>query len=303
MTVIKNRMSISSCLLIKVQGTLIRFFIIAILLMATTSTTTGQPNQKKIDRNGALVIAHRGASGTAPENTLPAIREALDMGADIIEIDVHLSQDGQVIVIHDHRLQRTTNGRGLVRMTSLREIKDLDAGSWFDSSYASTKVPTLDEVLQTVDGQAKLLIEIKKGEKFYDDIERTILSLIARYNAEEWCILQAFQDRILQNLDALDPKMPVHKLIVGPVPLSPFLYDGKLKLGGIRKYQHVDGINLKKGYVDNATIQKIHNQGQTTYVWTVNEPDMMQKLVKLGVDGIITNHPEYFRDEKEGPGK
>lgn len=266
--------------------------LLAIFLMATTSTSP-QPDQT-IHRNGTKVIAHRGASGSAPENTLAAIKKALAMEVDMVEIDVHLSQDGQVIVMHDHTLDRTTNGSGKISMTSSAEIEELEAGSWFDSSFTGEKVPTLDEVLQTVNGKAKLLIEVKKGEKFYDGIERTILSLIERYNAEEWCILQSFQDRILNNFQDLETEIPLHKLLVGPIPLTPFIYDGKLKTGGIQQYEDFAGINISRKYAKQGLIQNIHDQKQTTYAWTVNDPAEMKKLIDLGVDGIITNHPEYL---------
>lgn len=272
---------------------LVTLLLIESFLMATSSAKT-QPLDSLIPRGETLVIAHRGASGTAPENTLPAVQKALEMGADMVEIDVHLSQDGQVMVIHDHTLDKTTNGTGLVSMSSSTEIQELDAGSWFDTAYAGTKVPTLEEVITVVDGKARLLIEVKKGEKYYEGIEDTILSLIHRYGASEWCVLQSFHDHVIENFKALNTELPVHKLIVGPVPLSPFLYDGKLRLGGIAKYKEYAGINMKKGYAKKGLVSRIHQQGQTTFVWTVNQPDKMRELIEIGVDGIITNHPEYF---------
>ena len=265
---------------------------LALFLMATTSTFS--QTMEQIHPNSTKVIAHRGASGSAPENTPAAIKKALAMGVDMVEIDVHLSQDGQVIVMHDHTLDRTTSGGGKISMTSSAEIEELEAGSWFDSSFAGEKVPTLDEVLQTVNGKAQLLIEVKMGEKFYDGIERTILSLIERYNAEDWCILQSFRDQILDNFKQLETEIPLHKLIVGPIPLTPFLYDGKLKMGGIEKYKDFDGINISRNYAKKGLIQNIHDRQQTTYVWTVNDTAQMQKLIDSGVDGIITNHPEYL---------
>ncbi len=273
-----------------------QLILLALIFMATTSTFS--QTMETIDPKGTKVIAHRGASGSAPENTLAAIDKALAMGVDMVEIDVHLSQDGQVIVMHDHTLDRTTSGSGKISMTSSAEIEELEAGSWFDSSFAGEKVPTLDEVLQKVDGQAQLLIEVKKGEKFYDGIERTILSLIERYNAEDWCILQSFQDQILENFKYLETEIPLHKLIVGPVPLTPFIYDGNLKMGGIEKYEDFDGVNISRKYAKKGLIQNIHDQQQTTYVWTVNDTAEMQKLIDLGVDGIITNHPEYLTNSE-----
>ena len=110
-------------------------------------------------------IAHRGASGTAPENTLPAIDSALAAGVDYIEIDVHLSLDGKVIVIHDATVDRTTNGTGKVQKLTAEYIQSLDAGSWFGEPFIGVKVPTLEEVIRHIDGKVKLLIEIKKKGK------------------------------------------------------------------------------------------------------------------------------------------
>ncbi len=131
----------------------------------------GTPSES-LKNSAFLVIAHRGASGYAPENTLASIRKGLDMGADMVEIDIHLSKDGEVVVIHDATLERTTDGTGKVQSKTLEELKKLNAGSWFGKEFSQEKIPTLKEVIDLMDGKALLLIELKNDSKngMYEDL-------------------------------------------------------------------------------------------------------------------------------------
>lgn len=244
-----------------------------------------------------LIIAHRGASGSAPENTLAAVRLALAQKADMIEIDVFLSKDGQIVVMHDQKVDRTTNGKGNIESLTLREIKQLDAGSWFANTFKGEKVPTLPEVLQTIEGQAKLLIEIKKSGR---DIAQKVATLIYQQKASTWCIIQSFDPQVIENLNALRSTIEKHQLVIGNLPLLlPYHYNKCLSLGNIYQYRAVQSINPMYLFTTKKVVDKIHQQKQKVMVWTINQPQDMERFLKMGVDGLITNYPAKARKIKQ----
>lgn len=182
------------------------------------------PESSKITNTNFKVIAHRGYSSKAPENTLSAFKMALEIQADMIELDVHLSKDNQVIVMHDANLERTTGLNATVRSKTLSELKQLKAGAWFGIEFNNEPVPSLEEVIQLVAGQSILLIEIKLDEQneIYQGIIQAVLDLITKHNATDWCILQAFESDYLKEIQASKSEIPYYKLIVNthaPVPL------------------------------------------------------------------------------------
>lgn len=229
------------------------------------------------------IIAHRGASGSAPENTLASFRSAMDIGADFIELDIHLSKDGELIVMHDETVTRTTNGKGKIRNLTLEQIKSLDAGSWFGDKFKGLVVPTLDEVFQLSGGKIKLLIEVKGSSRKYPGIEKKLVETIYKYYAKDWCIVQSFDDEILKNISQLDPSIVLHQLIVGRIfpPVIP---------------EFIRAVNPNHHFVSGKKIEKIHSQGKKIFVWTVNEEKRMGKLISMEVDGIITNYPEKLKN-------
>jgi glycerophosphoryl diester phosphodiesterase len=166
-----------------------------------------------------LVIAHRGFSGIAPENTIAAIKLAMERGVDMIEIDVHQSKDGVPVVIHDKTIDRTTNGTGRVAAHTYSQLNSFDAGSWFDTAYKEEHIPSLEEVLELIAGTCKLLIEIKHGSSIYGEIEKKVIETVHLKNAQDWCILQSFEDEVLENLKNLNCPLETHKLITADVPI------------------------------------------------------------------------------------
>ncbi len=252
-------------------------------------------NQLSAQTHKTLNIAHRGASGNAPENTLASFNKAIEMGADVVELDVHLSSDNQLIVIHDNTLDRTTTLKGNVKDHTLKEIKNADAGSWFAPEFKNERVPTLDEVLFTINGKAKLLIEIKDGSEVYPGIEKLTVEAVKRNGAESWCELQSFSQIAVEKMLEEKSSMPVYKLVVGNVPLLPLHQDGKMKSGSAYQYKNVTGINPNYRFARKRILKKLHERGQQMYVWTVNDEKLMKKLLNWGVDGIITNYPEKLK--------
>ncbi|HMM10777.1 MAG TPA: glycerophosphodiester phosphodiesterase family protein [Bacteroidales bacterium] len=239
-----------------------------------------------------LVIAHRGASGIAPENTLAAIRKAMETGVNMIEIDVHLTRDMQVVVVHDYTIDRTTNGSGKIKNLDFSQIRAFDAGRWFSAEYAGERIPSLDEVLSLVNGRHKLLIEIKPSRTNDKHTEMKVLESIRSHHAQFWCIIQSFSPKVLQNMRMLDPVVELHQLVVGDVPLLPLHYHQTLAGGSFTQYRHVSAVNPNHRFASKRKINKLHKRGQRILVWTVDDPQVMEDMIAKGVDGIITNHPE-----------
>ena len=237
---------------------------------------------------GFQVIAHRGASGEAPENTLVAVRRAIELKADMIEIDVHLTKDGELVVIHDHELKRTTDGEGDIKEKTLEEIRKLDAGSWKDPKYAGEKVPTLEEVLLEVKGKANLLIEIKEGEKHYPGIGAKVAEAVKKHDGYDWCIVQSFSQDVLDAIMPIDDKIELHRLIgIGPIPKVPNRDDPE----ATGKWTRISAINPNYRRAKKRVIKKLHKNGYRIFVWTVNSQETYDKLKARGIDGIITNYP------------
>src|SRR5574341_1433935 len=164
--------------------------------------------------NGRILnFAHRGASLLAPENTLAAFELAVKQGADGIELDVRLCRTGEWVVIHDVRLNRTTNGRGLVRAKSIDELRRLDAGSSFHQKFANERIPTLAEVLDWAKGRALLNIEIKSLARPAERAEQSLLSLLRRHGVRRQCLISSFNPLVLRRLARLDPGLPTGLLL------------------------------------------------------------------------------------------
>lgn len=265
------------------------------LKFAVLSAFLIMTNQFSAQTTKTLNIAHRGASGSAPENTLASFNKAIEIGADVVELDVHLSSDGELIIIHDHTLDRTTDLKGEIKNHTLKEIKKADAGSWFNPEFKNERVPTLDEVLFTVNGRAKVMIELKEGNDVYQGIEKKTLECLKRNGAETWCELQSFRDTAVNNLLTLTKTVPVYKLVVGNVPALPLYHDGEMHGGSAYQFKNVAGINPNYRFARKRILKKLHQRNQKMYVWTVNDEKMMKKLLHWGVDGIITNFPEKLK--------
>lgn len=230
--------------------------------------------------NKPAIIAHRGAAGLAPENTLAAIRVGLAHHAPYIEIDVQRSADGVLVVIHDETIDRTSNGRGPVRDLSWAELRRLDAGSYFDPRFTGEAIPTLAEVMLLLqDKPAKLVIEIKDPH-FYPAISQQILALLAEHQAQERVVVISFDRAALETFHRLAPGIPIGLAVTKPWPIPP-----------IAPGQTVD-VFWPGVLLDPTFVYRMHRRGYTVWVWTVNSPTLMRLLAWLGVDGLTTDHPE-----------
>lgn len=252
------------------------------------------PDISTIKNKGFKVIAHRGYSSQAPENTLAAFQRALETGADMIELDVHLSKDNQVIVIHDATLKRTTGESGTVKSKTLTELKQLDAGSWFSSEFKDEPIPTLEEVIKLVDGKSTLLIEIKVDDqsKVYEGLTKEILAVIRKNHAANWCILQAFESEYLTELYQSETTIPYFKLIVNTHEPVPTYIDSKLRWGSMDKSIPFKAINPYYKTLTPMQVSQWQSQGYEVHTYTVDEAEDIKLIANMGVNGIITNYPE-----------
>lgn len=250
-----------------------------ILFIFLTAKITAQP----------LVIAHRGASACKPENTISAFEEAIKMKADYIETDVHQTKDGVVVIMHDFSVKRTCDN-------SKTEIKDLTFSEFSDLKIKGTNEhpPSLDSAIKFINGRCKLLIEIKKGGDYYPGIENNILAVIKANQAESWVdIIHSFDKQALLNLQHQKTGAKLQKLIVFKFPLASFTFSKKGEKDDFSAWQ---GVNVYGGFASKRIIKKLHSQDKTVFVWTINKKRKMKKLVRRGVDGIITNKPDMARD-------
>lgn len=245
-------------------------------------------------RNPLIITGHRGAGGLAPENTLASIQLALDLGVDRIEIDVQQTKDNVIIVLHDRTLRRTTDGFGFVKNIDYADLLKYSAGIKFNKVYADEKIPTLEQVIDLINGRVELVIETKYSYLYYPNIERHILNIIKNKNAFDWCKIISFNDRALFRIHNLNKQIRTGKLFVSKSPNLPLSYDTTINFKPLERYHFVDEIIVQHKYASQALIDKVHDFGKQLHVWTVNDPETIEKLINRGVDGIISDYPNLL---------
>ena len=230
----------------------------------------------------SLIYGHRGASGYAPENTLEAFRLAMDMGADGFELDVHLSADGELVVIHDETVDRTTNGTGFVKDLTLAQLKTLDACNGMEN-YRGARIPTLGEVLDLIrDTHHVVNVEVKTDGCFYPWIEEKCLALAREKGVEERVLYSSFNHHTLLRLRELKPDAKLGMLF-GDIMVKPWEYARQIGVD----YLHPMKMNIYvPGFAEGA-----HAAGCGINLWTVNDEETMTACLKCGA-GIITNYPD-----------
>ena len=231
-----------------------------------------------------VIFAHRGSSAHAPENTLAAFKLAVQQQAAAIELDVKLTADGQVVVLHDDTVDRTTNGTGRVNSMTLAELKQLDAGSKFDPECQSERIPTLAQVLETVGNQIFINVEIKNYTSPADDLSDKVVWLVKDYGLETSVMLSSFNMIALIRARALMPEIPLGLLTIKG--LAGITLRSKLVRFGPLLAFHPHYLD-----VSPQLIQATHQVGARIHTYTVNQPDIMRQLFTSGVDGIFTDDP------------
>ena len=229
-----------------------------------------------------LIVAHRGISSLYPENTLIAFKEAMKLGVDMIELDVHQTRDGKLVVIHDDSLDRTTNGKGKVNQITLKEIKKHSAGKWFSKKFEKEKIPLLGEVFEMVKNKKiKLLIEIKQV-----GVEKSLLNLIKRYKIFDNVICGSFYLESIVRIRKLSPAIP-----------TAFITDS-LNLERMKKTLLREGINIVAinfSNLSSSLLKSYHASGFVVDAWTIDDRGDMKKNLDMGLEMITTNYPQRLK--------
>jgi len=243
----------------------------------------------ELHQSRALNFAHRGASHEAPQNTLAAFRLAREMGADGVELDVQVSKDGEAVVIHDFTVDATTDGQGTVKDKTLAELKELDAGYWFDDRFVGQRIPTLEEVIIVLGHQLLLNIELKAQGFGSADLVAEVVRLIEDHNLVHRVIVSSFNPLALRRVKKLNHRIPTGLLYYFDLPAH--LLRSLLLL-----LANPDALHPEKHLVTQEYMRWARDRSYRVNVWTVDEPAEMKRLIALGVDGIITNRPDVLRE-------
>lgn len=235
-----------------------------------------------------VVIAHRGASAHAPENTLSAFKLAIDQGADVIEFDVQLSSDKSVVVYHDHSLERTTDGAGYVKDKNLDYLKSLNAGKAYGSAYDDEKIPTLDEVFQLVGKESFYNIELKNSLTPFDDLPSLVLQQIKNHNFLDRVLISSFNPIALFKLIKQNPNARIGLLLYHPLTVE---LSSRLSIVPF-KYQTVH-INFSSLRIN--AIKAFQDKGNLVFSYTLNHPGDMRSALTYGIDGFFTDDPALAR--------
>ena len=242
------------------------------------SVFTGKANFRLALFQNPTVMAHRGLSADAPENTLYAFSDAISVGADFIELDVQQTRDGVLVVMHDSNLKRTTGVNKDIWDVDYADIQNLDAGSWFDPAYANARIPTLEETLQFVDKRAKLNIEIKPTKHGSDTLEQDVAELLTRYQYTDACYVTSFSYGSLKKVKEANPEIRTGYLM-------------SVAYGQFYSLKYADAFSLNKVFVTSQVVNAAHQQGKQIFAWTVNSMSEVRSLCNLHVDSIITDDP------------
>jgi len=231
------------------------------------------------------IIAHRGASGYAPENTRASILEGLKQGCDGFEVDVQLTKDSKVVVFHDWSLERISNGNGFLKDQTLDELKTLDIGSWFSNEFKGEKVMTLEELLNIIPEEKILNIEIKVRHGEINQIEGKVVEILERYDRiNRNIIISSFDHRIIKRIKEIKPEIQVGLLITA----------GLLNMKNYISSFDLYSVHCGGEFISKTNVEELNNNNIKTYAWTVNTLEEAKTLDSFGVDGIITNYPDIF---------
>jgi len=265
-----------------------RFFFLSVLTTFAVASplinaADPTPAQKLISANRLLIVAHRGNSSVAPENTLPSFQAALDVQADLVELDYYHSADGALVVIHDEILDRTTNAEDvlgqpklLVGDQSLANLQRLDAGSWFDDKFAGTKLPTLIQALDLIQTRSVPLIERKAGDA------KALVKLLEEKKLLDQVVVQSFDWQYVAECRKLSPRLALCTLSSKPAN------DDQIRAAAATG---ADAIVWNHEKIGRPQIDLIHQLGKKAWVYTVDEAPRAKALIAAHIDGIITNKP------------
>jgi glycerophosphoryl diester phosphodiesterase len=236
------------------------------------------------------VLAHRGASAYAPENTMAAFRLAIEQRADWLEMDVQQTKDGHLVVFHDLRMERTTDGSGALRDLTLEQVQQLDAGSWYDPKFAGEKVPTFEEVVTLAREQNVRIFPEVKDPRLYPGIEERVAAVISAYEYEDRTVIQSFDMTSLERLRQINSHLKLAALYTATAPLREEPPSGVSVVGP--PWEMIAS--------DPTIVRDAHASGRQVVVWSVEGAQAVRPLLDARVDGIITSRPDVVRALLEG---
>ena len=235
---------------------------------------------QKTNNSDMVVVAHRGGASLGIENSLSCIEKGIATGADMIEIDVHMSLDGALVVCHDPTIDRTTTGKGAIRELTLEQLRSYPLKHPETGEIAEDeRLPLLEEVLDAIRGRCGLLLEVKRGkDDWYPGIEKAIIDAIEAAGVKDQVVVQSFNDSVLRGFHSLDASIPLEKLTLLPLPVDKDVFS------------YVQSVNICHSFASGRFIARMHAKGKKVKVWTVNKLSDLPE----GVDGVITNDPALF---------
>lgn len=231
------------------------------------------------------ILGHRGASASAPENTAPAFLQAIREKADGVELDVHLTSDGKMVLHHDFKINDTSNGAGLIGRQTLQQLRALDFGAWKGPAFAGTSILTLEEALELVKDMAVINIELKSGKIPYPDLPALACGLVKRMGLTDKVILSSFDHTM-----AMEAKRSLPAVRVGLLYKYPLL-----RPVALAKRLGADALHPRRNLVTKGLVERAHQAGLAVNVWTVNSPIRAKKLRDWGCDAVICNSPGEIR--------
>lgn len=239
--------------------------------------------------NRVLNIAHRGFSGRYPENTNIAFAKALTEGyCDGIEVDVHMTKDNKIVIIHDPKLDRTTTGTGYIKDHTLEELLEFDAGVKYDEKYKGEKILCIKSALELVKKyNVRLYVEIKDSDVDYKDIETEVLDRVDLVGVQDKVILSSYNVETLKRIKAHNPQIQTALL-------------SKEVTFDIRDYQYADVLSCEYTHLTKEIVDTIHSVGRKVTAWVVDDKAAMKEMKEIGVDAVITNYPDEFSDVING---
>lgn len=250
-----------------------------LIALALGCILTGCGVQKTYNSD-MVVVAHRGGASLGIENSLSCIEKGIATGADMIEIDVHMSLDGALVVCHDPTIDRTTTGKGAIRELTLEQLRSYPLKHQETGEVAQDeRLPLLEEVLDAIRGRCGLLLEVKRGsDDWYPGIEKAIIDAIEAAGVKDQVVVQSFNDSVLRGFHSLDASIPLEKLVFLPLSVDKEVFP------------YVQSVNIYYPCASRRFIARMHANGKKVKVWTVNKLSALPS----GADGVITNDPALF---------
>lgn len=271
------------------SNTIIRTIVTILILLSHLAFVACSKEESKMEKKNEniLVVAHRGASGYAPENTLSAMKKAIEMHAEMSELDVQETADGKIILLHDNTTKRTGKKDFNIWELDYNDLKDIEVGDWFSEEYKGEPIPTLKEVIDLVNGKMKLNIELKANKHEKMLAERS-LKVVMDSDFLDQVVFTSFKFDEIRKIRAINKEAKVG-YIFGKLPQDVDVFS-----------EDIDLLSANYKTVDAEFIKKAKVAGMEVAVWTVNKPEDMKRMIEIGVDQIITNYPDILRKVLDG---